>query len=277
MHFANLALAAMATVGLAAPATKRDILPTVVFTPGAWHGTWAFDTVRSQLEVLGYPTEAVALPSVGNTNASVGVAEDAAALAAELATLTDAGKNVVMVCHSYGGVVASVAAEGYGYKDRSAAGLGGGVIMLVYMTAFAVPAQTSLLDALGGEYLWWMSPDASGEFITAVNGSQVFYADVANETLVEEAVAALKPEPARIFSDDNTYEPWNNGVEVGFFFTEQDQAIPLATQQSMTAQFPSGYVSYTMNSSHSPFMSMPEKVTEGVVLAATAGLTKMLL
>lgn len=162
MHFGNLALAVMATVGLAAPSPKRDILPTVVFTPGAWHGTWAFDTVRSQLEALGYPTEAVALPSVGNTNASVGVAEDAAALSAELTTLTDAGKNVVMVCHSYGGVVASSAVEGFGYKDRSAAGLGAnGVIMLVYMTAFAAPAQTSLLDALGGEYLWWMTPDST--------------------------------------------------------------------------------------------------------------------
>ncbi|KAH8771715.1 Alpha/beta hydrolase fold-1 [Diaporthe sp. PMI_573] len=267
----------MITAGLAAPA-KRDILPTVVFTPGAWHGTWAFDTVRSQLEALGYPTEAVALPSVGNTNASVGVAEDAAALAAELATLTDAGKDVVMVCHSYGGVVASSAVEGFGYKDRSTAGLGdNGVIMLVYMTAFAVPAQTSLLDALGGEYLWWMTPDASGDFITASNATQVFYADVANEILVAEAVATLEAEPARIFSDDNKYEPWNSGVEVGFFFTEQDQAIPLATQQSMASQFPSGYVSYTMNSSHSPFMSMPEQVTEGVVLAATQGLAKKLL
>lgn len=277
MHFASLALAAMVTAGLAAP-TKRDILPTVVFTPGAWHGTWAFDTVRAQLEALGYPTEAVALPSVGNTNASVGVAEDAAALAAELATLTDAGKDVVMVCHSYGGVVASSAVEGFGYKDRSSAGLGdNGVIMLVYMTAFAAPAQTSLLDALGGELLWWMTPDASGDFITASNATQVFYADVTNETLVAEAVAALEPEPARIFSDDNTYEPWNNGVEVGFFFTKQDQAIPFATQQSMASQFPSGYVSYTMDSSHSPFMSMPEKVTEGVVLAATQGLVKKLL
>lgn len=277
MRFVNLALAAMVTAGFAAP-VKRDILPTVVFTPGAWHGTWAFDTVRSQLEALGYPTEAVALPSVGNTNASVGVADDVAALAAKLATLADAGKDVVMVCHSYGGVVASSAVEGFGYKTRSSAGLGeNGVIMLVYMTAFAAPAQTSLLDALGGEYLWWMTPDASGDFITASNASQVFYADVANETLVLEAVAALEPEPARIFSDDNTYEPWNNGVEVGFFFTEQDQAIPLATQQSMASQFPSGYVSYTMNSSHSPFMSMPEKVTEGVVLAATVGLAKKLL
>lgn len=160
MYYSALALLASASTALAAPA-PRDLLPTVVFTPGAWHGTWAFDTVRNSLEVLGYPTEAVALPSVGNANASVGVAEDAAALAAELATLTDAGRDVVMVCHSYGGVVASTAVEGYGYADRSAAGLDGGVIMLVYMTAFAAPAQSSLLDALGGEYLSWMTPDST--------------------------------------------------------------------------------------------------------------------
>lgn len=158
MRFSALSL--LASSAVAAP-SSRGILPTVVFTPGAWHGTWAFDTVRSGLESLGYPTEAVALPSVGSTNASVGVADDAAALAAELATLTDAGKDVVMVCHSYGGVVASTAVEGYGQKNRSAAGLDGGVIMLVYMTAFAAPAGTSLLDALGGEYLWWMTPDST--------------------------------------------------------------------------------------------------------------------
>lgn len=158
MRFTHMGLMAMAA--LAAP-TQRDVLPTIVFTPGAWHGTWAFDTVRSQLEALGYPTAAVALPSVGNTNASVGVTEDAAALKAELTTLTDAGQDVVMVGHSYGGVVISAASEGYGYKNRSAAGLEGGVIMAVYMTAFAVPTGTSLVDGLGGEYLWWMTPDST--------------------------------------------------------------------------------------------------------------------
>lgn len=116
-----------------------------------------------------------------------------------------------------------------------------------------------------------------GDFITASSPEQVFYADVANETLVAEAVAALEAEPARIFSDDNLYAPWDNGVEVGFFFTEQDQAIPLATQQTMASQFPAGYVSYTMNSSHSPFLSMPEEVVTGVVLAATEGLAKKIL
>lgn len=116
-----------------------------------------------------------------------------------------------------------------------------------------------------------------GEFITPSDPEDIFYADVANATLVAEAVAALKAEPARIFTDDNLYEPWNHGVEVGFFFTEQDQAIPIASQQGMAAQFPSGYVSYTMNSSHSPFLSMPDEVVTGIVLASTEGLAKKLL
>lgn len=93
-----------------------------------------------------------------------------------------------------------------------------------------------------------------------------------NQTLVEEAVSSLKQEPAKIFSDDNTYAPWNNNVEVGFFFTLQDQAIPIATQQEMASQFPDGYFSYTLNSSHSPFLSMPENVVLAVVGAATQGL-----
>lgn len=45
----------------------------------------------------------------------------------------------------------------------------------------------------------------------------------------------------------------------------------------MAAQFPEGYVSYTMNSSHSPFLSMPDEVVTGVVLAATEGMVKKLL
>lgn len=45
----------------------------------------------------------------------------------------------------------------------------------------------------------------------------------------------------------------------------------------MASQFPTGYVSYTMNSSHSPLLSMPNKVVTGVVLAATEALIKKLL
>ncbi|CZT02610.1 hypothetical protein WAI453_002125 [Rhynchosporium graminicola] len=271
MRFITLAL--FATSILAAP-TKPN-LPTIVFTPGAWHGTWAFDTVRLQLENLGYPTEAVPLPSVGSNDLNAGLSDDAAALRAVLVTLTDSGKDIIMVAHSYGGVVATNAVEGLGFATRRAAGNRGGVTMLVYMTAFAVPLGTSLLDGLGGKYLPWMILEADG-FVSPANPQSMFYADVKDPALVARAVGALRHEPARIFSDKTTYEPWNQGVNVGFFFTEKDQAIPIATQQKMASQFPENYFSFTMSSSHSPFLSMPEKVVQGIVAASVdAGLKKL--
>ncbi|ORY72150.1 uncharacterized protein BCR38DRAFT_331480 [Pseudomassariella vexata] len=276
MRFSTFAFGLVASTVSALPSTPRDLLPTIVFTPGAWHETWAFDMVRGNLSVLGFPTEAVALPSVGSTNASVGLAEDTAALRAELTTLADAGKDIVMVVHSYGGLVGSNAVEGLDYATRAAAGESGGVIMLIYMTAFASPADASLLDALGGVALPWFDYSDDGNFVTPTDPKTIFYADV-DDALSAEAIAGLKQEPARIFTDDATFEPWNNDVEVGFFFTLEDQAIPYATQVAMASQFPSGYFSQTFNSSHSPFLSMPLEVATAITLASTDALLKKLL
>lgn len=88
------------------------------------------------METLGYPTEAVALPSVGTNNVTVGLAEDTAALRDELTTLTDAGKDIIMVVHSYGGMVGTNAVQGFGYADRAAAGQSGGVIMVRTFSLF---------------------------------------------------------------------------------------------------------------------------------------------
>lgn len=115
--------------------------------------------------------------------------------------------------------------------------------------------------------------DEQDGFVTVEDPTAILYADV-NSTLAAEAVAALKPEPSRVFSDDTTYEPWNSGVDVGFFFTLEDRAIPIATQRSMASRFPSGSITYTMNSSHSPFLSMPEILAAGIVLASTDALLK---
>jgi hypothetical protein len=56
---------------------------------------------------------------------------------AALTPLVNAGKNVVMVMHSYGGAPGSAAVKGLTRAVRQTAGLPGGVIELVYMAAFA--------------------------------------------------------------------------------------------------------------------------------------------
>lgn len=128
--------------------------PTIVFVPGAWHGPEAFDAVRRDLATRGYPTSAVALPSVGTKDPSITLAADTAAVRAELDKLLGESKDVVLVTHSYGGVPGSNAVRGLGKKERG--GDAAGVLSVVYMASFAIPAGTSLLDGLGGNPLpWW--------------------------------------------------------------------------------------------------------------------------
>lgn len=79
----------------------------------------------------------------------------------EIARLSDDGKEVVVVAHSYGGMVGAGAVKGLERIARHKAGKSGGVIMLVYMTAFVAKAGTSLLDMLGGKWLPWMKIDVS--------------------------------------------------------------------------------------------------------------------
>lgn len=62
----------------------------------------------------------------------------------------------MVVNHSYGGLVGAGAVEGLGYAQRSQAGLPGGVIMVVWMTAFVALKGQSLFDKLGGNWLPWM-------------------------------------------------------------------------------------------------------------------------
>ncbi|OHE95487.1 hypothetical protein CORC01_09220 [Colletotrichum orchidophilum] len=247
-------------------------LPTVVFTPGAWHGPQSFDLVRAGLTLKGYESEAITLPSVGAEPATVGLEKDAAVLRSTIETLADAGKEVVVVVHSYGGMVGGNAIEGLGYKQRAANNEKGGVIMLVYLAAFAAPNATSLLDMLNGEYLPWMR--AEGDKVYADTPETIFYADV-DPVLKAKAIAELSWQSARVFSDPATYEPWNEGIEVMYFHTQQDQAIPLATQEAMAAQFPSGYTTFYANTSHSPFLSRPDLVIEGVELAVKVGQEKI--
>lgn len=133
--------------------------PTIVFAPGAWHTPDCFDIPREELHKRGWETEAVAYPSVGAEPPTKGLADDAAALRSTLERLADAGREIVLVVHSYGGLVGQNALEGLGCKQRQAGGKKGGVIIFVYLAAFVAPKGASIKAMLGGQFLPWMQVD----------------------------------------------------------------------------------------------------------------------
>ncbi|KAK6827172.1 hypothetical protein PG995_010877 [Apiospora arundinis] len=248
--------------GPAPAAVKPDIL----LVPGAWHQPQAFDLIREQLTCRGFESTAVPLVTVGPTDPlNQGVPEDAAAIRAALEKLVNAGKEVMVISHSYGGVPAAAAVEGLNLKDRVAQGKKGGVLMVVHMTSFAAKVGTSLMDSLGGKPLPWFN--ITGDILTPIDPTKVFYADV-EPKLAAESVKQILPSSLRAMTDKGTFAPWDAGFQMGFIHTEDDQAIPIAIQKQMAAQFPAGSFSATLKSSHSPFLSMPEKLGEVIEQAS---------
>ena len=130
--------------------------PIFVFVPGAWHTPDTFDGIRELLTARGFESEAVANQSVGAADESTGLLADIAYTKNHLQGLADQGRQIVVVTHSYGGMVGAGAVEGLGYAQRAKAGQTGGVIQVVWMAAFVTPKGKSVIDMLGGNWLPWM-------------------------------------------------------------------------------------------------------------------------
>ena len=68
-------------------------------------------------------------------------------------------KDVLVVCHSYGGIPAGGGASGLSKKTRTRKGEKAGVIGLVYMAAFIVPENSSLIETFGGTHAPYVTLD----------------------------------------------------------------------------------------------------------------------
>lgn len=130
--------------------------PIFVFVPGAWHTADAFDVIRDLMHNRGHATEAISTPSVGAFSPDKGLHADIEHTHAVLKGMVDAGRQIVLVNHSYGGMVGAGAVEGLGYAQRCKAGLPGGILMVVWMAAFVTPKGKTLMDMLGGKNAPWM-------------------------------------------------------------------------------------------------------------------------
>lgn len=136
--------------------------PTIVIAVAAWLTPACYEVFTDKLEASGFTTIVPPLPSIGGTKQPLsGLPEDVTVIKTILTKLADEGKEVILLSHSYGGVVASCAVEGLDVGSRAKAGLKGGVAKVVYMSAFMVPKGMSLVNMLGGKMLPWMSLEVS--------------------------------------------------------------------------------------------------------------------
>ena len=136
--------------------------PVIYVVAGAWHGPIFFDEVKMKFQALGYTMICPQMPSIDAAPPTKTLHDDAAFVRAELELLIESGKEVLLVLHSYGGMVGTQAAAGLGKVERTKRGQTGGVVRLFYAAAFLLPLGFDLCKPLGGKLPPWVKEEVNG-------------------------------------------------------------------------------------------------------------------
>ena len=211
-------------------------MPEVVLVHGAWHGTWCWDGVLAELETLGISATAVELPLTG-------LADDAAAARAAIKA---AGPAAVVVGHSYGGSVISVAAAGLP-----------GVARLIYLAALLTETNVPRSGSVSEKLRQSMAVDEQGITVDPAAAPGIFYGD-ADPATAAKMVARLRPMTPGATVPSDTEPAWKS-VPATYVVCTNDQAIPAAAQRQM-AEHAETVIEWPTD--HSPFVSRPAAVAE---------------
>ncbi|KAI0460254.1 Alpha/beta hydrolase fold-1 [Xylaria acuta] len=241
--------------------------PALVFCPGAWCAPEYFRFTTDILTKAGYTCLTVSLPSVGSElrpkdapPITQGLQTDANAVRDVVIPQLDGGRDVVLICHSYGGVVTSEAVRGL---DRASRGPDtGAVIRLVYVAAIVLdvgnkvwpedpPKEQFIVD---GE-LCWRNPEAPD--------TQLWLAGC-NEEQMMLVASSVRSHARQCFNEPTTYDGWRHIP--GTYAIAKKDLMP-----NMIAAAPEGHKFeeiVEVDGDHFAFCSAPEQVADVIQKAA---------
>lgn len=249
----SAAISAGAVLGApAAQAHTRPAKPTVVLVHGAFADASGWNGVASKLIRDGYPVFAPPNPLRS-------VSGDSAYLKSILATL---GGPIVLVAHSYGGMVVTNAAVG-----------NADVKALVYIAAF-VPDEGDTLIGLQTTYPGSELTEAALDFRPHGDGvdgyirKDVFRAVFAGDVRKDPADlmwAGQRPADTRTLGEPSGPPAWKT-IPSYFLVARHDKVIPPAAQRFMAQR--AGSKTGEVNASHVAMVSQPGAVAELIKRAA---------
>ncbi len=231
-----------------------------VLIHGAWHGAWCWDKVIPLLKSKGHCVEAIDLPGSGKDKTPISEIT-LEAYTQKVCQVLDAQPDpVILVGHSLGGLTITQAAEQRPNKIKT----------LVYLTAFLLKNGQARFD------LRDQDPDSLALQNTIFSGDktytifnqeaarEVFYADCSDEDVARArsllCSQATAPSKTPLHLTDENF----GRVPRVFIECLQDKAISPSMQKKMYTATSCREV-FSLNTSHSPFLSAPESLANYLV------------
>ena len=246
--FSSVLLGASLLAMLAvAPSVAADAQKTVVLVHGAFADASSWSRLVPLLEAKG-----LKVVTVDNPLTSLKADADAATAAIDAA----AGP-VILVGHSWGGVVISAA----GNNDK--------VQALVYVAAFAPPPGVSVNDLSKGQPpLAWLGsvvPDSAGNLKLSAEGVAKYFAQDLPADEIATVTAAQLPTFSGLF-DEKVADPAYIHKPSWYIVAKQDGMIPPPAEEAMAAGIKATVTE--IDASHVVMLSKPAEVATVILAAA---------
>ncbi|KAK7023030.1 AB hydrolase-1 domain-containing protein [Favolaschia claudopus] len=244
--------------------------PTIIIIPGSFAPLWSYDPVINELKANRYPVEGIELETVGKRDKAPGLYDDAAKVAALVRRLADEGKDVVLVPHSYGGLVACEASKGLGKSIREKEGKKGGIARIVFVTAVVGREGQSLKDVFDGVQQDYLIIEGEYMSMEPVGCAAVTFSSLTQE----EGLAWVKRMPnhsAISFVQTLTYPAYKD-ISVSYLLCEEDKCISPELQNqiitSMESQMGGTKVDrHPVKADHGINVTQPKLMAEGIMKA----------
>ncbi|KAE8333634.1 Alpha/beta hydrolase fold-1 [Aspergillus sergii] len=224
--------------------------PTIVLIHGAWHTPTHYEPYTTALKNAGFEVHCPHLPTcTGKSPPTATFADDVSLIRQTLHSLTTAGKQILLIMHSYGGCVGTDAAQDYIYPVTTTSesptpspnpeekhNQKGGIIHLLYLSAYILPPGSSIqtiMDKAGvNEDLWAQYMDDDEVGLTMPRDPGLWFYGGLDERTVERCVKGLVRFPVRVLREKTSGDVWRR-CPVTYVRTERDYAVPKGFQDLM--------------------------------------------
>ena len=248
-------------------------LPTIVLVHGAWHTPPIYQSFIDALQAKDFTVHCPRLPSCDGTSPpTASLAEDISSVRDLVSGLVSSNQQVLMLMHSYSGIVGTEAIEGLTSAPRAAKGLSGGVIHLVYLCAYMLSPGGSvwgIVEEAGFAPLWDQYIENFEDGTCFVKDPTAAFFNVVGEDTTQLALRHSVRHPLSAYKTKTKGSAWRT-VPATYVLTSQDVAVSSVYQDLMLRRVKADGVDLKVveyDTGHSIFLTLQDAMVKLVAEA----------